>query len=178
MVTLKYSVLACIAVVATSLSVVERAQSATVITGGSPGALYASAVDDLVVGSVTYDVTFSTAANATFESDSTDAATAAGALATALTGASVTDVQDAITTSLYGVFVVQWFSASNGEVVFNNGGTWEDVGGPGTGTGGEVAQFSATPLPGALPLFATVLGGMGVLGWRKKRKNVAAVAGA
>jgi hypothetical protein len=31
-------------------------------------------------------------------------------------------------------------------------------------------QFS-TPLPAALPLFATGLGAMGLLGWRRKRKN-------
>ncbi len=30
--------------------------------------------------------------------------------------------------------------------------------------------FSATPLPAALPLFATGLGGLGLLGWRRKRK--------
>ena len=28
----------------------------------------------------------------------------------------------------------------------------------------------ATPLPGALPLFATGLGVLGLLGWRRKRK--------
>ena len=39
-------------------------------------------------------------------------------------------------------------------------------------------DYSATPLPAAFPLFATGLGAMGLLGWRKKRKNVAAVAGA
>ena len=30
---------------------------------------------------------------------------------------------------------------------------------------------TVTPLPAALPLFATVLGGFGLLGWRKKRKT-------
>jgi hypothetical protein len=30
------------------------------------------------------------------------------------------------------------------------------------------------PLPGALPLFATGLGALGLLGWRRKRKNAAA----
>ena len=38
---------------------------------------------------------------------------------------------------------------------------------------GEAAP--ATPLPAALPLFATGLGGLGLLGWRRKRK-VAALA--
>ena len=33
---------------------------------------------------------------------------------------------------------------------------------------------SATPLPAALPLFATGLGAMGLFGWRKKRKALAA----
>jgi hypothetical protein len=33
---------------------------------------------------------------------------------------------------------------------------------------------SATPLPAALPLFATGLGALGLLGWRRKRKAQAA----
>ena len=33
-----------------------------------------------------------------------------------------------------------------------------------------VGGTSATPLPAALPLFATGLGAMGLLGWRRKRK--------
>jgi hypothetical protein len=32
---------------------------------------------------------------------------------------------------------------------------------------------AATPLPAALPLFATGLGAMGLLGWRRKRKAAA-----
>jgi hypothetical protein len=39
---------------------------------------------------------------------------------------------------------------------------------------GDVA--SATPLPAALPLFATGLGAMGLLGWRRKRKAAAIAA--
>ena len=37
--------------------------------------------------------------------------------------------------------------------------------------GGEIrGQLEPTPLPAALPLFATGLGGLGLLGWRRKRK--------
>jgi hypothetical protein len=39
-------------------------------------------------------------------------------------------------------------------------------------------DVSQTPLPAALPLFATGLGAMGLFGWRRKRKNVAAIAAA
>ena len=35
---------------------------------------------------------------------------------------------------------------------------------------------ATTPLPAALPLFATGLGALGLLGWRRKRKNAAALA--
>jgi hypothetical protein len=37
-------------------------------------------------------------------------------------------------------------------------------------------SVAATPLPAALPLFATGLGGLGLLGWRRRRKSHAAVA--
>jgi hypothetical protein len=36
--------------------------------------------------------------------------------------------------------------------------------------------LTATPLPAALPLFASGLGALGLLGWRRKRKNAAAFA--
>jgi hypothetical protein len=43
-------------------------------------------------------------------------------------------------------------------------------------TGGEIrGQLAPVPLPGALPLFATGLGALGVLGWRRKRKAAGAV---
>ena len=41
-------------------------------------------------------------------------------------------------------------------------------------SGGQ--QLTATPLPAALPLFATGLGVLGLLGWGRKRKAAAAVA--
>jgi CHRD domain len=41
--------------------------------------------------------------------------------------------------------------------------------------GGEILGFLVpTPLPAALPLFATGLGALGLLGWRRKRKAVTA----
>ena len=40
------------------------------------------------------------------------------------------------------------------------------------------SEAAATPLPAALPLFATGLGAMGLLGWRRKRKNAAVIAAA
>jgi len=33
-----------------------------------------------------------------------------------------------------------------------------------------VPEVTQTPLPAALPLFATGLGGLGLLGWRRKQK--------
>ena len=35
---------------------------------------------------------------------------------------------------------------------------------------------AATPLPAALPLFATGLGALGLLGWRRKKKSAALAA--
>ena len=37
---------------------------------------------------------------------------------------------------------------------------------------------TATPLPAALPLFASGLSALGLFGWRRKRKNAAAIAAA
>jgi hypothetical protein len=46
-------------------------------------------------------------------------------------------------------------------------GVWVGVG---PFTFSDLTFSSATPLPAALPLFATGLGGLGLLGWRRKRK--------
>jgi len=40
--------------------------------------------------------------------------------------------------------------------------------------GGDLTFTPVVPLPGALPLFATGLGALGLLGWRRKRKIRAA----
>jgi hypothetical protein len=42
----------------------------------------------------------------------------------------------------------------------------------------RITAAAATPLPTALPLFASGLGVMGLLGWRRKRKKAAALAAA
>ena len=40
---------------------------------------------------------------------------------------------------------------------------------------GEIRGFLAeTPLPAALPLFASGLGALGLLGWRRRKKSAAA----
>jgi hypothetical protein len=44
--------------------------------------------------------------------------------------------------------------------------------------GVTAADISSTPLPAALPLFGAGLGALGLLGWRRKRKNAAALAAA
>jgi len=41
---------------------------------------------------------------------------------------------------------------------------------------GAISDIAATPLPATLPLFVSGLGGLGLLGWRRKRKNSAALA--
>lgn len=59
----------------------------------------------------------------------------------------------------------------------------EALGGAGTATltsyeDSWVLGTSATPVPATLPLFGSGLAVMGLLGWRRKRKNAAAIAAA
>jgi hypothetical protein len=54
-----------------------------------------------------------------------------------------------------------WFSLSTD--AFNETGS-------GTAEFAQLGAQGATPLPAALPLFATALGGLGFLSWRRKRK--------
>jgi hypothetical protein len=49
----------------------------------------------------------------------------------------------------------------------------ETVGSAGNYLAFDNLTIVATPLPAALPLFATGLGALGLLGWRRKRKQVA-----
>jgi hypothetical protein len=60
---------------------------------------------------------------------------------------------------------------------FGGNGSGNDYGefGPGGFAGvGVFTAVAATPLPAALPLFATGLGALGFLGWRRQRRVVAA----
>jgi hypothetical protein len=75
---------------------------------------------------------------------------------------------------------VSWFAVVDGGTYpapgpgcsFNCNAPYDNTGFEGLAT----AAPSAAPLPAALPLFATGLGAMGLFGWRRKRKNTAAVA--
>jgi LPXTG-motif cell wall-anchored protein len=42
--------------------------------------------------------------------------------------------------------------------------------------GSYLVKDTSTPLLAALPLFVTGLGGLSLLGWRRKRKNATAIA--
>ena len=71
---------------------------------------------------------------------------------------------------------------TSGDSVFSSNThqeSWVGSAAAGVWSGPLADNFSLIPqpLPAALPLFATGLGGvMGLLGWRRKRKNAAALA--
>ena len=76
-----------------------------------------------------------------------------------------------------GQIVGEYFTSPNtGTYLFGINDAGQIVGGIGDGspTGQSfIAEPTVTPLPAALPLFATGLGALGLLGWRRKRKQVA-----
>jgi hypothetical protein len=68
------------------------------------------------------------------------------------------------------------FGATNwADTAFDSGLAFSGLTINGAPIGGE-DDISATPLPGALPLFATGLGALGLLGWRRKKKVAATAA--
>jgi len=68
-----------------------------------------------------------------------------------------------------GLFRITSFFDVFTELSLDGGATWvESV------DSTHVDLTNATPLPAALPLFATGLGALGLLGWRRKRKQAAA----
>ena len=74
----------------------------------------------------------------------------------------------AVSDILDGHFFISFFLCSPS--CYNGIGFWY---GPVTHSAFEVRLIGAepTPLPAALPLFATGLGALGLLGWRRKRSN-------
>jgi hypothetical protein len=65
------------------------------------------------------------------------------------------------------------------DTAYSNGYGLTDTGGSVSDTAGDFDIFtnvSATPIPSALPLFASGFGAMGLFGWWRKRKNAAATA--
>jgi hypothetical protein len=71
---------------------------------------------------------------------------------------------------------------SNGGAAFVCGASSDIAGENGCGTAlwsslasdsSTIGDAGATPLPAALPLFASGLGALGLLGWRRKRKQLA-----
>jgi hypothetical protein len=79
---------------------------------------------------------------------------------------------------LYGNFVCQFTSSFTCQLNYESGfgGSIHNIGTIGA-PGDEFILSAATPLPAALPLFGSGLGVLGLLGWRRRRKNPAAIAG-
>jgi|HubBroStandDraft_6_1064221.scaffolds.fasta_scaffold292764_2 hypothetical protein len=77
-----------------------------------------------------------------------------------------------------GTYVLDTYLGSCG--IEDNGSNCGGNAGDSTDPDGQVlfTPVSATPLPGAMPLFATGMGLVGMFGWRRKRKNSAAIAAA
>jgi hypothetical protein len=103
-----------------------------------------------------------------------------GPVFTVLSGNSFGSVTDVVVNNPDCVPCTPITAYVSGNSLFIN---WEGAGG-GVGdtitvdfsVGGSVVSPNAvTPLPAAFPLFATGLGAIGLFGWRRKRKNAAAV---
>ena len=62
------------------------------------------------------------------------------------------------------------------DFIVQNGNGEDDTFGPTALRVEMTGTATATPLPAALPLFATGLGALGLLGWRRKRKTAAIAA--
>ena len=66
-----------------------------------------------------------------------------------------------------------FFEDSYLALVSTDSNVTSELSGPGTFT---ITPITQTPLPGALPLFASGLSALGLLGWWRKRKDKASAA--
>lgn len=154
----------------------------------------ATGIDGLLVDGVTYNVTFVhdsynnvySSTPPTFLGEPSTADDAANALADALTALAVTEVSAA---GADGAVFIPDYDAAGSNIGpyagYAGGSSWYGVAGytavdTSVSSSGDYSTWSnaATPLPAALPLFATGLGALGLLGWRRKRKAAAALAAA
>jgi hypothetical protein len=69
-------------------------------------------------------------------------------------------------------FFMLWSQTTGAPILFEY--TTSSTLGGWTSTSADTFRFAATPLPTTLPLFATGLGALGLLVWRRKRKQVPA----
>jgi hypothetical protein len=171
---------------------VSQASAATLV-GTTTTAM---GIDGLVVDGLTYNVTFvngsynSVYASTppTFSGNASAATDASAALAAALTSFSVTALSPLGTIVAPQNVVAPYsdspplVSAGVAECITSAGActsSWTSadvvnfVDDSLTFTNTDYTVFAETPLPAALPLFATCLGAMGLLGWRRKRKAAA-----
>jgi hypothetical protein len=179
--------------------------SGTAITGGSFSVSGTSPADTFTVPTIAAGSTFILMPGLTSDGGSHGSGLFAATGSTADTSDGVAGVTDSSIfsfTGLSGVLAVTsntsgspagTFSAGNSSLIkpwiSPSGGSTSFLGlGPSGDAGctncyfGQVATLdvpsvvSGTPLPAALPLFASGLGALGMLGWRRKRKGAAAIA--
>jgi hypothetical protein len=152
------------------------------------GAAPASATTYNYFGLVTADVVFgfdTTTTTGTFDMTNgiTNAALGAGAIFGFIpTHTSITLTNGAVTAWSLSAFAggqggysISTTTSGDAFNLLPGGGRIASSGssGPGVWSGPIPDAFSTTPLPGALPLFATGLGALGLIGWRRKRKAFA-----
>jgi PEP-CTERM motif len=82
---------------------------------------------------------------------------------------------DSITIDLLATGSTTWADAA--DVLIANVDGWEAADNMASNPQ-DLGYYATTPLPAALPLFTSGLGALGFLGWRRKRKNAAALAAA
>lgn len=136
--------------------------------GGLVGGTGAFTVDGPINSTGLETLTASDGLNLSFTIDGNSFSSAPGGYA------SVTFNNGALASINYAGFLDSWsFSLVTGSLLY----IYTDLVNPTHDTFGtisaqlEATQVSATPLPAALPLFVSGLGGMGLLGWWRKRKD-------